>query len=369
MLLGSRGEPLKNGCWLIAGTLVFAVFACADPDAELRHEYRVAALALASQFDPGAKQAVEGRGGWILYSREINYLIAGSKLGDVASQTSGSSPPEYSDPVSVIVGFHSQLEQRGVELYVVPVPERPVIYPESILGPGPFANREVIPILHSYLQEVLSVLQERGVRVIDLTEVFLGQREGPDGRTVFSPSETHWTPYGISLAAEVIAAKISQRSLFAAVEKNDFHQQWMLIEHSGNMYQSYEKQTGTSLRPDEVLVRGVRLETDEGSRRIHLKNPQSPVIVLGDSNTIFWNHLDSALPHHLAYELGFPVDVFGSKGGGANESRLNLVRQIRSEPDYLDGKSVVIWCFSARTFTNPQQGWISMALDRQEEGS
>jgi len=347
----------------MAGTLVFATFACADPDAELRQEFRAASLALAGQNDPGSKKAVEGRDGWILYSREVNYLTAGTSVGDIAPQASDYSPSEYSDPVSVIDDFHSQLEQRGIELYFVPVPERPVIYPESILGPEPFADREVIPNLHSFLQEVLSVLQERGVKVIDLTQLFLSQREGPNGRTVYCPSETHWTPHGIALAAKVMAAKINEKPWFVTIPKNDFHQRWMLREHSGSMYRSYEAETGKALEPDEVSIRIVRLETDEGRKRIKLNNPQSPVIVMGDSNTIFWNNLDSALPHHLAYELGFPVDVFASKGGGANESRLNLVRKIRSEPEYLDGKRVVIWCLSARTFTNPRQGWISIAMD------
>jgi len=347
----------------MASTLVFATFACADPDAELRQEFRAASLALAGQYDPGSRVAVEGRDGWILHSREVDYLTPGATVGEIAPQADDHSPSEFSDPVSVIFGFHSQLVQRGIELYFVPVPERPVIYPESILGPEPFSDRKVKPNLHSFLQEVLSALQERGVKVIDLTQLFLSQREGPNGRSVYAPSETHWTPHGIALAAELMAAKINATPWVAAIPKSDFYQRWMLREHRGSMYKLYEAETGRALEPDEVSIRRVRLETDEGRKRIGLNNPQSPVIVLGDSNTIFWRKFDSALPHHLAYELGFPVDVFSSKGGGANESRLNLVRRIRSEPKYLDGKRVVIWCISARTFTNPVQGWIPIAMD------
>ena len=354
---------MKNGCWFLAGTLVFAAFACADPDAELRQEFREASLALAVQYPPGSKTAVEGRNGWILHSREVNYLTAGNSVGDIAAQANDDSPAEYSEAVSVIINFHRQLEQRGIELYFVPVPERPVIYPESILGPEPFAHRKVIPNLHSFLQEVLSVLQDRGVKVLDLTHLYLSQREGPNGRAVYCRSETHWTPHAIALAAKVLAAKINEKPWFAAIPKNDFHQRWMLREHSGSMYRSYEEETGAVLEPDEVSIRSVRLEKDGERVRIKLNNPQSPVIVMGDSNTIFWNGVDSALPHHLAWELGFPVDVFASKGGGANVSRLNLIRKIRSEPEYLDGKRVVIWCLSARTFTNPKQSWIPVAID------
>jgi hypothetical protein len=347
----------------MAGTLMFATFACADPDAELEQEFRAASLALAAQYEAGSKGAVEGRDGWILHSREVNYLTAGTSVGDAAPQANEYSPPEYSDAVAVIVSFNSQLKKRGIEMYFVPVPERPVIYPESVLGPELFADRDVIPNLHSFLQDVLSVLQERGVMVIDLTQPFLSQREGPNGRAVYCRSETHWTPHGIALAAEILAAKIREKPRFDTIPKNNFHQRWIPRKHKVSVYKSFEAETGNVLEPDEVSIRRVRLETDEGSQRIKLNNPQSPVIVMGDSNTIFWSDLDSALPYHLAYELGFPIDVFANKGGGANEARLNLVRKTHSEPEFLDGKRVLIWCLSARAFTNPRQGWIPVEMD------
>ena len=68
------------------------------------------------------------------------------------------------------------------------------------------------------------------------------------------------------------------------------------------------------------------------------------------------------LPQQLAFELGFPVDVMSAKGGGANETRLNLVRRARAEPVYLESKRAVIWCFSARAFTNTREGWIPIPL-------
>jgi alginate O-acetyltransferase complex protein AlgJ len=68
------------------------------------------------------------------------------------------------------------------------------------------------------------------------------------------------------------------------------------------------------------------------------------------------------LPHCLAFELGFQVDVLAVPGGGANGTRLNLSRKVRAEPEYLDGKRVVIWCFSARAFTNTPEGWIPIPL-------
>ncbi len=354
---------MKYGRQILVGALLFAIFACADPDAELRQEFRAASLELAAQVEPDLQKAIVGRDGWILHSGEVRYLTAGTYVGEDAQQINDFPPPELADPVPAIVGFNKQLAERGVELYFVPVPERPVIFPESVLGGEVFAKRETTPNLHPFLQEVVATLRAQGVQVIDLTQTLLSQRESPMGRSVYYPSETHWTPYGLALAARELAAEIKQKPWYEAVPKHVYRQRWIMRDHRGGMFRDYEEETGIALEPDHVSIRRVWLKTEEGRVRLDLQNPQSPVIVMGDSNTTFWGKFDSALPHHLAFELGFPVDMLSSKGGGANETRINLVRRMRAEPDYLANKRVVIWCLSARTFTNARQGWVPISME------
>ena len=65
----------------------------------------------------------------------------------------------------------------------------------------------------------------------------------------------------------------------------------------------------------------------------------------------------AGLPDQLAYELGVPVDLVAVRGSGATPSRLNLLRR----KDNLAGKKVVIWCLSAREFTEGQ-GWRKVPL-------
>ncbi len=344
------------------GILVFVAFACADRDAELREEFRVASLALVDQRVPGSKTAVEGRDGWILHIGEVQYLNAGSYIGENAPQANRFAPPERADPVPVIVDFHRQLQERGIELYVVPVPVRSTIYPESVLGPEPFAGRRTIPNLHPPLQELLSVLRESGVRVVDVTPILLGKREHPENGPVFCPSDTHWTPYGIALASKMIADDIKKKPWFDAVRKLRYQQEWTTKMHKGVLYHEYERATGSALEPAPVPMRKIMRETKNGLRNFGFHHPESPVILIGDSNSTRWSNFRSALPHSLAFDLGFPVDVLSAAGGGANETRLNLVRKIQAEPEYLEGKRVVIWCFSARAFTNTRKGWIPMPL-------
>jgi alginate O-acetyltransferase complex protein AlgJ len=44
------------------------------------------------------------------------------------------------------------------------------------------------------------------------------------------------------------------------------------------------------------------------------------------------------------------------RGSGATPARTTLMRRVRSNPNYLKGKKLVIWCFSAREFTE-SSGW------------
>jgi alginate O-acetyltransferase complex protein AlgJ len=342
--------------------LVVAASACADRDAQLREEFRMASLALADQRVPGSKTAVEGRDGWILHGGEVHYLNAGSFIGENAPQANRSAPPERADPVPVIVDFHRQLQERGIELYFVPVPVRSTIYPESVLGPEPFTDRKTIPNLHPSLHELLSALRKSGVRVVDVTPTFLSQREHSENDPVFIRSDTHWTPYGISLASKMLAADLKEKPWFEEVRKLRYREQWMTERYKGVLYHEYQRATGQVLEPDQVPMRRIMRETKNGLRNFGLQNPRSPVILIGDSNSTRWSKFRSGLPYSLAFDLGFPVDVLSTAGGGANETRLNLVRKIQAEPEYLEGKRVVIWCFSARAFTNTRKGWIPMPL-------
>ena len=206
--------------------LVVAIFACADRDAELREEFQAASLALVDRLEPSSSKYVKGRDGWILHQSEIRYLSVPSFIGENATRANPRAPAERADPVPVIVDFHRQLQERGIEMYLLPVPVRPVVYPESVLGPEAFAQRETIPNLHLSLQELLSDLRESGVRVIDLTPTFLSQREHPKRGAVFYPSDTHWSPYGISIATKILAAELEQKPWFEAVPKKRYRQRW-----------------------------------------------------------------------------------------------------------------------------------------------
>ena len=67
---------------------------------------------------------------------------------------------------------------------------------------------------------------------------------------------------------------------------------------------------------------------------------------------------EGGLPDLLALELGMAVDLVAVRGSGATTPRINLARR----GDQLAGKNVVIWCFSAREFTESVTGWRTIPV-------
>jgi alginate O-acetyltransferase complex protein AlgJ len=92
----------------------------------------------------------------------------------------------------------------------------------------------------------------------------------------------------------------------------------------------------------------------------------SPVLITGDSHTLVFHdpalHATGAgLPDHIAAGLGIPVDLVGVRGSGATATRISLLRR----KDNLEGKKLVIWCFSIREYTESFSGWRKVPVIRR----
>jgi alginate O-acetyltransferase complex protein AlgJ len=69
----------------------------------------------------------------------------------------------------------------------------------------------------------------------------------------------------------------------------------------------------------------------------------------------------AGLADQLALETGLAVDLIGVRGSGATPARVNLLRRARADPEYLGKKKVIVWCFTAREFTE-SAGWQKVAI-------
>jgi alginate O-acetyltransferase complex protein AlgJ len=286
----------------------------------------------AAQADEKKQRAVAGDApGWLFLTTELKHLGAGEFWN-----TNPVAPS--SDPVAVITAYHQALASLGVRLVVVPVPARAGIYPDKLAAD--VSPREAFP-----LAPLFKKLKEAGVCALDLEPIF---REARETQKVCCEQDSHWTPWACRLAADAICALPEVREKLPVEEQPPRAGQEISI--TGDLVDALPgvvsgRETLTVFKAASELVR---------------PDDASSVILLGDSHTAVFseaggtirNHTTGAgLRDHLQARFGFPLAVVTNAGSGVDSARALLARKAAANPDFWSGRKLVIWCFSAREFT------------------
>ena len=200
---GSADAPHHYGAWALrtemppmsatrralAAALTTAALAAScgrDTPPNLAAELGAAYGALAAEAESRAAGTVAGQEGWLFSVPELRHLAGG--------------PLDAFDPLAVILGFDRELDAHGVELLVVPVPPKAVIYADKVGVDDPLVPVPV-PRLDPHHRAFYAQLRSQGVDVLDLTERFLDDRfhgEGP----LYCRQDTHWSGVGCVVAAQ-----------------------------------------------------------------------------------------------------------------------------------------------------------------------
>jgi len=334
-----------------------------DPPAGLAKAYKARCVELMPQgIKGGVHKVIMASEGFLLLRDELRFAATDRFWGIAALELKPDVPIEKVDPVTAIATFSEDLARHGIELLFAPSPTRPIVAPEAVLGKEAIPAGSVTPRLQPVEAEFYAALRARGVNVIDITQVFLEHRKWERG-PLYVPSDPHWTGAGVVLAAEQIATWSKRRPWYAETPKGKFTAEWKTVDHYGPLYQDLERAGLEKRPPNRVQCRPVKAVGDDGTLiKIEPRNPDSPVILIGDSHTNWWRSQEASLYHQLARELGFKVDNLATVGGGTNESRINLVRTARATPGYLEGKKLVIWCFGSRDTLGHKDGWVRTPL-------
>ena len=296
----------------------------------------------ATEAETQKTTVVSGKDGWFFFAPELRHLSVGQFWGDAAKRVSRASNPEFADPLPAILDFKAQLDKAGIALIFVPIPAKAAIYPEMVSEHGTVTART-----DKYHLKFYDILREQGVNVLDLTPLFLKNRF-TDAGPVYCKQDTHWSGQGCVLAAEAIAEAIGTPAWMAEIPKRNIEIETRTTEIMGDLWRELGDE---KLQKEQLQLTYVKEGVGASWRA-------SPVVLLGDSHSLVFHaganmHAQGAgLPDHLAYQLGFPVDVVAVRGSGATPSRLNLYRR----RDNMKGKRVVVWCLSVREFTEGQ-GW------------
>ncbi len=297
---------------------------------------------------------VRGQDGWLFLASELRHLSVGQFWGEYAAEVSRATRPAWADPLPAILDVKRQLDERGVRLLLVPVPPKAVVYAAALPGAPDTTSAG------STLKQFYALLRKNGVEVLDLEPDFQKARAS-EGDPLFCRQDSHWSGRGCVLASERIASVL--RPMLTASNRSAATGKWDNVEIAGDLWKALEEP-----RPprETVRLRRVGSIASKGDEPI-APQTDSPVLLLGDShNLIFHDGGDmlargAGLPDQLALELGMPVDLVAVRGSGATPARINLLRRAQKDPKYWAGKRVVVWCFTAREFTE-SDGWRTVPV-------
>ena len=313
---------------------------------------------LAAKAEHEQHSALAGRDGWLFFAPELRSLSVGPFWGDFAVKVSRSSKPEYADPLPAIVDFHAQLQRAGIELLVVPVPAKAAVYPDRLVADFPVDAGGKLRC-DPQQQAFYELLGKRGVQVVDLLPTFLAHRADAGG--MYCRTDSHWSSAAISLAAKVVAERVEDRPWLKERKPAKYETEVREQDISGDLARLLDESQPAREKLPLSFV-GVR----DGASLVPVATDRdSPILLMGDSHTLVFHDPElfargAGLPDHLALQLGAAVDLVGVRGSGATTTRIELLRR----RDNLNGKKLVVWCFSFREFTESFTGWRSVPVIR-----
>jgi len=313
---------------------------------------------LTAGFREGNSKTLIGKEGRMYYQAAVDCLVGyGPLKPEPDSVMKNPDRASWNPPVPVINKFAAQLRERGIELMIVPVPVKSMIYPEGI-GRGDWEK----PVHHRDQEALYEKLRDAGIELVDLSGLFWEMKKTDE---VFLRQDTHWSQLAMQKAAAVVAEKIKSKPWFDLV-KTDLQSLQTKAErqHIGDLVEmldlaepkdlfQVETQALTMVR---AAAKGVELSG----------NRQSPIVLLGDSFVNIYddpgigfgspewkpasgneseNRIGAGFAQHLALALQTPVDVYAANGGGATQVRKDFADQPDNE---VRAKKLVVWVLASR---------------------
>jgi hypothetical protein len=356
-------------------------------------------LLFAALHDTGAK-GILGRDRWLFYRPDLRYLVEPDRPEADTGESKWVEPPDQGthrqSVEKAILRFHDQLQERGITLVVMPVPGKPSVYPDRVTRRAAGKEQQ----FKSPALDLLNSLQRQGVATVDLFAAFQtvrGAGAPAANNPLYLARDTHWTPLGAQIAAQTVAAKMSELNL-APPGAKEFRTQRVTVTRWGDildMMQIPGLRRAFAPEPAEcaqVLDPALGPLVPPASARpgtYCYPGQQATVLVLGDSFSRIYQYAEPQslgemptapaggragdsgprrlLPgsagfiSHLALALKSPVDAIVSDGGAATDVR----RKLSTDPEILEGKRVVVWEFVERDIALGAQGWEEVPLPKK----
>jgi hypothetical protein len=310
---------------------------------------QAAQAALTRYAKEGNRKVFPGAGDWLHYQPELVALTGyGPLKREPFSVMKDPSVAKLNMAKPVVLEFAAQLKERGVPLLLIPLPVKPMIYPETISAAEEFKG----PLYHPDQKALYDELRAAGIDVLDLAPEFWNLKRH---KQVFLFQDTHWTPDAMKFAAELVIKHLRQKypDLLPKPEGESPIVDARVLEHEslGDLVHLLDLRDPDTLftREPETLVSVRGLDPD----------PKSPVTLLGDSFVNIFDdpqlgfenpekkdeRLKAGFAYQLSVLLNRPLDVLAVNGGGATAARAELARRYDDE---VRAKKLVIWAIASR---------------------
>ncbi|OGQ90846.1 MAG: hypothetical protein A2289_06550 [Deltaproteobacteria bacterium RIFOXYA12_FULL_58_15] len=284
-----------------------------------------------------ALKALAGRGDHLFFRASLQQMIG----GDLTAQPPGKNP------LPVIVEMRDALAAKGIDFLFVPVPPKSAIYPEELGGPELIGK-----IVNPFERKLVLELGALGVEVVDLLPLFLEERGREADQELYLSQDTHWTDRGLQIAAKAIGQRVEKYPWYPDVAaKIAYKVVAKSFTEEGDLPSRMSPKERRKYVPMQLV--GSQVQLPDGTP--YDDDPDSPIVILGDSFTGVYQRTfcrNAGISAHIAKNLGTPVDLVMSYGGGPNV-RLKLMRQA----DALEDKRLVIWVMAARDLYNYWEDW------------
>jgi alginate O-acetyltransferase complex protein AlgJ len=212
-----------------------------------------------------------------------------------------------------------------------------------------------------WTRKLLLDLAEQGVESVDLLTPFLRARsaDGPDPQEpLYQRQDTHWSHRGLELAAQLLGERIKRYPWYRALSSHAqaFTTEATTFTRFGDLQSRLPEAQKKKYQPESLSA--LRVLRADGSP--YDDDPESPIVVLGDSFTGVYELTDAehaGLSAHLARQVGYPIDLVMSYGGGPNVRN----KLMRRGNDALAKKKLVIWVMAARDLYDYWEDWEPLA--------
>ncbi len=228
------------------------------------------------------------------------------------------------------------LKEKGVELVVVLVPRKPLIYFDKLNLRDPNQATYSAEGAREVYTTLVEGLRSQGVNAVKLLSAFDSARD----RQLFFKIDNHWTSYGAQIAAKAVAEDAVQSVNLQEGERVAFTTVLsQTVAHPSDLVDTLEVACGIKVEPEQLdLFETTRQASDE----IGLFDISGGEVVL--VGTSFSQRPDAKQDYNfdgfLSQELGLEVLNYAIPGGGA----YTALQTYLLDQSYLEQKpKVIIW--------------------------